>query len=79
LDLIEGKESFPVTRIRKLMGLLSCGDCPGAGIVPRLAQVNLWNKPLDEKPTKIHIGPCLADIVLIRKPLSAKLKQKPVY
>ncbi len=43
----------------ELMGLLNCGDCPGAGVVTRLAQVKLWNAPLEEKPTKIHIGPCL--------------------
>lgn len=45
----------------EVMGLLNCGGCPGAGIVPRLAQVKLWNAPMEEKPTKIHIGPCLAD------------------
>ena len=27
----------------QIMGLLSCGDCPGATIVTRLAQVKLWN------------------------------------
>lgn len=45
----------------ELMGLLGCGDCPGAAIVTRLAQVKLWNAPMNEKPTKIHIAPCLAD------------------
>lgn len=45
----------------EVMGLLSCGDCPGAGIVTRLAQVKLWNGPLNEKPTQIHLGPCLVD------------------
>ena len=44
-----------------VMGLLSCGDCPGAGIVTRLAQVKLWNQPLGEKPTTIHIAPCMSD------------------
>jgi predicted metal-binding protein len=27
----------------QIIGLLSCGDCPGAGIVPRMALFNLWN------------------------------------
>jgi predicted metal-binding protein len=45
----------------EIIGLLSCGDCPGAAIITRLAQVKLWNAPMDEKPTKIHVGPCLID------------------
>jgi predicted metal-binding protein len=45
----------------ELIGLLNCGDCPGAAIVPRLVQFALWNKPLEEKPTKVHIGPCIVD------------------
>ena len=45
----------------EIMGILSCGGCPGASIVTRLIQVKLWNMPLDERPTVIHIGPCLAD------------------
>ena len=45
----------------ELMGILSCGDCPGAAIVTRLAQVNLWNKPMGEKVTKVHIAPCITD------------------
>jgi predicted metal-binding protein len=43
----------------ELLGILNCGDCPGAGIVPRLAQFKLWNAPMGEKPTKIHIAPCI--------------------
>lgn len=45
----------------ELMGLLSCGDCPGATVVTRLAQVKLWNDPMGEKPTKVHIAPCISD------------------
>ncbi len=45
----------------EVMGILNCGGCPGASIVPRLLQVKLWNLPQNEQPTKIHIGPCLAD------------------
>ena len=45
----------------QLIGILNCGGCPGSSIVQRLIQVRLWNMPLGEQPTKIHIGPCLAD------------------
>ena len=45
----------------ELIGLLNCGDCPGASIVPRMAQMSLWNKPMNEKVTKIHIAPCIVD------------------
>ncbi len=45
----------------ELLGLLGCGGCPGAGIVPRLAQVKLWNAPLGEKPTVVHLAPCMTD------------------
>lgn len=45
----------------ELTGLLNCGDCPGATIVTRLAQFNLWNKPMEETVTKIHVGPCITD------------------
>lgn len=44
----------------EILGFLGCGGCPGAGIVPRLAQVKLWNAPLDEKPTVVHVAPCMA-------------------
>ena len=60
----------------EIMGLLNCGDCPGATIVTRLAQVNLWNKPLDEKPTKIHIGPCITDHCPYQETLVNKIKAK---
>jgi len=45
----------------EIVGLLNCGDCPGATIVTRLAQVKLWNAPLGERVTKIHLGPCIID------------------
>jgi predicted metal-binding protein len=60
----------------EVMGLLSCGDCPGATIVTRLAQVNLWNKPMDEKPTKIHIGPCIVDHCPHKETIIGKIKAK---
>lgn len=43
----------------EVIGLLNCGDCPGATVVTRLAQFNLWNMPMRERPTAIHIGPCI--------------------
>lgn len=43
----------------QLIGILNCGDCPGASVVTRLAQMNLWNAPMNERPTKIHIAPCI--------------------
>ncbi len=59
-----------------VMGILSCGDCPGAAIVTRLAQVKLWNAPLDERPTRIHIGPCLAGHCPHKDTIIAKIKAK---
>lgn len=60
----------------ELMGLLNCGDCPGAAIVPRLAQVSLWNKPLDEQVTKVHIAPCIMDHCPHSETLVKKIKAK---
>ncbi|MFC1847844.1 CGGC domain-containing protein [Chloroflexota bacterium] len=60
----------------QLIGLLNCGDCPGAAIVPRLAQMSLWNKPMDEKATKIHIGPCIVDHCPHKETLVNKIKAK---
>jgi len=60
----------------ELMGLLNCGDCPGAAIVPRLAQVSLWNKPLDEQVTKVHIAPCIMDHCPHSEILVKKIKAK---
>ena len=58
----------------QLIGLLNCGDCPGASIVPRLAQMNLWNKPMEEKVTKIHFGPCVTDHCMYKETLMDKVK-----
>ena len=44
-----------------LMGLTSCGDCPGSKLIPRLAMMELVNAPLSEEPTKIHLAPCLVN------------------
>lgn len=55
----EGEFEEYADKDAELMGLLSCGGCPGAGIVTRMAQVKLWNAPMDEKPTVIHMAPCI--------------------
>ncbi len=60
----------------QLLGLLNCGDCPGASIVPRLVQVLLWNAPLGEKPTRIHLGPCLTDHCPYWESLIGKIEAK---
>lgn len=60
----------------ELMGLLNCGDCPGAAIVPRLAQVSLWNKPMGEQVTKVHIAPCVVDHCPYSETLIKKIKAK---
>lgn len=60
----------------ELVGLLNCGDCPGATIVTRLAQVNLWNKPMDEKITAVHIGPCILDHCPHKETIVNKIKAK---
>ena len=60
----------------ELIGLLGCGDCPGAGIVPRLAQFKLWNAPMEEKPTKVHIAPCIVDHCPHKETLIKKIKAK---
>jgi predicted metal-binding protein len=58
----------------ELIGILNCGDCPGASIVPRLAQMNLWNKPMEEKPTVIHLGPCIVEFCPYKETLIDKVK-----
>lgn len=60
----------------EIMGMLGCGGCPGSSIVIRLAQVKLWNAPMNEKPTVIHLGPCMAhhcpNVETITKKIRAK-------
>ncbi len=60
----------------ELVGLINCGDCPGATIVTRLAQVNLWNKAVDEKVTKVHIGPCITDHCPYKDTIIGKISAK---
>ncbi len=60
----------------EMTGLLNCGDCPGAAVVTRLAQINLWNKPMDEKPTRVHIAPCITDHCPHKEAIIGKIKAK---
>jgi len=60
----------------ELMGLLNCGDCPGSAIVTRLAQVKLWNAPMQEKPTKVHIAPSIVDNCPYKDTLVQKIRAK---
>jgi predicted metal-binding protein len=60
----------------ELIGLLNCGDCPGAAIVPRLVQINLWNKPMNEDITKVHVAPCIIDHCPYKEVLIEKIKSK---
>ena len=45
----------------EIVGMVGCGGCPAPAIVTRLMQVKLWNAPMNEKPTVIHIAPCVAE------------------
>ena len=60
----------------EMIGLLNCGDCPGASIVPRLAQMNLWNKPMNEKVTMVHIAACLIDHCPHKETIVNKIKAR---
>ncbi|MDW7771482.1 MAG: CGGC domain-containing protein [Desulfobulbaceae bacterium] len=45
----------------EIVGMIGCGGCPAPAIITRLMQVKLWNAPMNEKPTVIHIAPCVAE------------------
>lgn len=60
----------------ELIGMLHCGDCPGVGVVNRMAMFKLWNAPLGEKPTKVHLGTCIANYCPEKDRLLAKIKAK---
>lgn len=60
----------------QVLGLLNCGDCPGATVVTRLVQVKLWNAPMGEKPTVIHVGPCITDHCPHKDTILKKLNAK---
>jgi len=60
----------------ELIAMINCGDCPGATIITRLAQIKLWNKAVDETITKIHIGPCIVDHCPHKDIIIGKIKAK---
>ncbi len=60
----------------QLIGILDCGGCPGQGIVVRMAQFGLWNAPLNEKPTKVYVAPCLQQYCPQSDTLIEKIKAK---
>lgn len=72
----EGEFSRYAAGKAELIGLLNCGDCPGAAIVTRLAQVKLWNAPMGETVTKIHLGPCITDHCPYKDTLLSKIQAK---
>ncbi|HBI14105.1 MAG TPA: metal-binding protein [Desulfobulbaceae bacterium] len=53
-EIYEGAEA-------EIVGMIGCGGCPAPAIVTRLMQVKLWNAPMNEKPTVIHIAPCIVE------------------
>jgi len=72
----EGEFARYKDRDAEILGLLNCGDCPGASIVPRLAQLKLWNSNLQEKPTRVHVAPCIMDHCPHKDVLIQKIKAK---
>ncbi|MEF2146214.1 MAG: CGGC domain-containing protein [Desulfovibrionaceae bacterium] len=59
----------------ELIGLLSCGGCPGQGMVMRMAQMKLWNAPMGEIPTRLHVAPCLTKHCPHAETLIAKIQK----
>jgi len=72
----EGEFAAYKDKDAEIMGMINCGDCPGATIVTRLAQVNLWNNPMGEKATKIHVAPCITDHCPHKDIIIGKIKAK---
>ncbi len=60
----------------QLMGILGCGDCPGAAIVPRLVQAKAWNAPMGEIPTRVHVATCIVDHCPHKETLIKKIRAK---
>ncbi len=60
----------------EMIGILNCGDCPGGAVVSRLVQLKLWNAPLNEQPTKIHIAPCILNGCPHKETLMETIKSK---
>ena len=60
----------------QLIGMISCGGCPGSAIVTRLAQLDAWNTKNGEKPTKVHISPCIFEYCPNRETILKDIKTK---
>ena len=60
----------------ELIGILGCGGCPGQGVVMRMSHLQLWNAPLEEAPTRVHIAPCLLQHCPHKDTLMAKIRAK---
>ena len=60
----------------EMLGILNCGDCPGAGIATRMGSFKHWNGPMEELPTKIHIAPCILTGCPHKEVLISKIKAK---
>ena len=72
----DGEFSIYKDKDAELIGILNCGDCPAPAIVTRLAQVKLWNKPLEENVTKVHIAACIIDHCPYSETIIKKIKAK---
>jgi predicted metal-binding protein len=70
------KGQFERYKDAEVVGLLSCGGCPGAVIITRLSQSHLWNKPMGEMPTAVHIAPCIGDHCPYADDIMTKIKVK---
>lgn len=46
------------------------------GVVTRLAQINLWNQPMAERPTKVHVAPCITDHCPYSETIIKKIRAK---
>ena len=43
----------------ELIGIMSCGGCPGTSVIARMITMALWCASAYEKPTEIYLGPCI--------------------
>jgi predicted metal-binding protein len=60
----------------QLLGILNCGGLSWGSGGHKACSVKLWNAPLGELPTKIHIGNCLANNCPYRDTLLPKIEHK---
>lgn len=72
----EGEFSRYKDQDAELIGILHCGDCPGGFVGTRLAQFKLWNIPMEEKPTKVHVGTCLVEHCPYKEEIINAIKAK---